>query len=105
MASGRLGKARLAANTDTVIYTVPASMLATVNINACNMGATAATVTFAIAATDAPANGDYYDMSILQASGDIVERTGLLLTAGERVIARATTASVDVRVHGTEEAA
>ena len=103
--SGRLGKARLAADTDTVIYTVPASTLATVNFNAVNMASNAgALVKFSISTTDTPAAGDYYEMSTLLANGDVVERTGIMLSAGERVIARASTNTVDVRVHGIEEA-
>lgn len=105
MASGRLGTARLAANVDTVVYTVPVDTLATVNINCCNTGTAVATVKIAIATTDAPAAGDYYEMSSLEPNGDMVERTGIMLSSGERVIARATTATVDVRVHGIEEEA
>lgn len=105
MASGRLGKARLAADTDTVIYTVPASTLATVNVNCVNTGTAAATVKIAIATTDVPADGDYFELSALAATGGVVERTAIMLSAGERVIVKATTDAVDVRVHGIEEAA
>lgn len=102
MASGRLGTARPAVDTDTVVYTVPAATLATVNINCCNTGTTSATVTISLATTDVPADGDAYHVATLQAGG-VVERTGIMMSAGERVIVRSTTADVCVRVHGIEE--
>lgn len=101
---GRLGTARLAANTDTVIYTVPAGLVASININAINMGSTSTTVTLAISTGSTPSAGDYYEMTALAPDGDTIERAGIILSAGESVIARATTATVDVRVHGIEEA-
>lgn len=104
MASGRLGTAKLAADTDTVVYTVPADTLATVNVNCCNTGTAAALVNIAIATTDVPADGDTFELATLRAAGGVVERTGIMLSAGERVVVRADTATVDVRVHGIEEA-
>lgn len=103
MASGRLGTARLAADTDTVIYTVPADTLATVNINAVNVGTATSIVKIAISTTNTADSGDYFEISSLQASGGVVERTGIMMSAGERVVVRADTVTVDVRVHGIEE--
>lgn len=106
MASGRLGTARLAANTDTVVYTVPADMVATVNICALNQGTTAALVKVALATTNVPAAGDYIEAASVPANGGVLERYGIMAGAGERVIARADKdLTVDVRVHGIEEAA
>jgi hypothetical protein len=103
MPSGRLGTARLAANTDTVVYTVPAGMLATVNVGVLNQGGNEALVTIALSTTDAPAPGDYIEASPVPAGGGVLERYGVMAGAGERVIARADQV-VDVRVHGIEEA-
>lgn len=103
MASGRLGTARPTAETETVVYTVPEATVATVNINCVNTGATAATIKIALSTTDAPVAGEYFEMASLQANGGVVERTGIMMSAGERVVAWATLGTVDVRVHGIEE--
>lgn len=102
MASGRLGTARLTANVDTVVYTVPAGTVATVNIGVLNQGASEALVKIALSTTDVPAAGDYIEASPVSAGG-VLERYGVMAGAGERVIARADQV-VDVRVHGIEEA-
>ena len=105
MASGRLGTARLAVDTDTVVYTVPDGVIATINIGVLNQGAAEANVSVALSTTDVPAAGDYIETSPVPAGGGVLERFGVMAGAGERVIARADhDQTVDVRVHGIEEA-
>lgn len=104
MAVGRLGTARLAANTDTVVYTVPSGMQASISVNAVNMGASDAILKIAISLSDTVSAGDYIEMSTLEANGDIVERSAIILSAGERVIVNSTMGNIDIRVHGVEEA-
>lgn len=105
MASGRLGKATLTAVTQTLLYTVPALTVATVNVRVTNRNATPVKVRVAITEGGAPSVDDYvtYDKQI-EASG-ILEETGMLCSAGEQVYVYADTANVSARVHGFEEAA
>ena len=105
MPSGRLGKALLAATTQTLLYTVPALTVSTVNIRIANQGAAASKVRVAITEGGAPSADDYvtYDKSI--AVGEIMEETGFVCSAGEQVYVYSNTANVSVRVHGFEEAA
>lgn len=103
MASGRLGTARLAANTDTVIYTVPADTVATVNIGVLNQGASEALVRISLSTTGVPVAGDDIEASAVPPGGGVLERFGVMAGAGERVVARSDQ-PVDVRVHGIEEA-
>ena len=106
MASGRLGTARLAANVDTVVYTVPAGMVATVNICVLNQGTSAALVKVALSTANVPAAGDYIEATSVLANGGVLERFGVMAGAGERIIVRADKdLTVDVRVHGVEEVA
>ena len=104
MASGILGQAALSATTDTTVYTVPSSTLAIVNINVVNRSSsTAASVRVALASTATPQTSEYieYDASI--PSNGVLERSGLALNAGERVIIYASTANCSVSVYGLEQ--
>lgn len=104
MASGRLGKASIAANTDADVYTVPAGIVAAANVNICNTGAAAVKVRLAIR-SGALAAADYIEHDADVPAGGVLERTGLALTAGETVVVRASASGVSVRVHGFEETA
>lgn len=101
--SGRLGKAALAANADTDVYTVPAGTVATANVNFCNRGSVAARVRLAVR-NGAIGNADYIEFDADVPPNGVLERTGLVLDAGEIVTVRANTNDVSVRVHGFEEA-
>jgi hypothetical protein len=105
MASGRLGKATLTADTQTLLYTVPALTVATVNIRVANGNATPIKIRVAITEGDVPSVDDYitYDKSI-EAFG-ILEETGMVCSAAEQVYVYSDTTNVSARVHGFEEAA
>jgi hypothetical protein len=108
MAAGKLGAAALTtANVDTAIYTVPASTVATVSISACNKGAAAAKVRIAVGvgSAGAPTAADFLEYDTSVPANGVLERSGVVCSAGEKVFVRASTADVSVRVHGFEEAA
>jgi hypothetical protein len=105
MASGKLGAADLAANTDTLLYTVPASTVATVNVRIANRNASAVKVRVAIGIGASPEVKDYMEYDISIPANGILEDTGIVCSAGEKVWVSSDTASVSVRVHGFEEAA
>lgn len=105
MASGKLGSANLAATTDTLLYTVPASTWATVNIRVANRNSRAAKIRVAIGSGASPALGDYMDYDIPVPENGILEDTGIVCSAGEKVWVRSDLDNVSVRVHGFEEAA
>jgi len=100
--SGRLGTADLEADTNTDVYTVPANAIATVNINVCNR--TANTVTASIALHDGVlTEADYLECDAPIPAHGVLERTGLVMSAGETIVTCASAAGVSVRVHGFEE--
>lgn len=102
MAYGKLAAATLAANTDTVVYTVPDNCLyADLTINILNPDVTDATAQLAIAAADTPAANEYVEKGVvLPANGGILERTNVVASPGERIVVRSTLATTVVRVSG-----
>ena len=105
MASGKLGSANLAAGADMLVYTVPASTVATINIRVANRNAAAAKVRVAIGTGASPDAADYIDYDISVPANGILEDTGLVCSAGEKIWVRSDVANVSVRVHGFEEVA
>jgi len=100
--SGLLGKADLEADTNTDIYTVPPGTLTTANINLCNR--TDNTVTVSIALHDGVlTDADYLECDASIPAHGVLERTGLVMSAGETIITCASAAGVSVRVYGFEE--
>ena len=106
MASGRLGVADVAATTNTLVYTVPAGVTATVNINVVNRNTSAAVVRVAIVDGNvgALAVEDYIEYETSLAAHGILERSGVVMSAGESVVVYSTLANVSIRVYGFEGA-
>ena len=102
MATGRLGASNLSAATDTVLYSCPASTFAVASVSLCNRNATSITVRVAITATASPATSEYieYDTTLL-ASG-VLERTGLVLAAGQNIVVYSSSANVSAVAMGIE---
>lgn len=102
MNSGLLGKASLAANVDTDLCTVTAGTVATVNVNFCN--ATNADIAVRLAVRNgALGAADYIEYDANVPANGVLERSALVLSSGEIVVARAAAAGVSVRAHGFEE--
>ena len=106
MSIGYLGKTKLAANTNTAVYSVPSGKYTTANVAMCNIGDASAKIRLAIvdgAASDL-ADEDYIEYGVDIPAGGVLERTGLTLSAGETVVVWADKNTIVVRVHGYEEA-
>lgn len=104
MATGRLGAVDLSAATDTTVYTCPATTFSVVAVSVCNRGSTSATVRIAVAASATPTAAEWieYDSTIL-AKG-VLERTGIVLAAGQLLVVRSSAVSVNAVVMGIETA-
>ena len=103
MATGRLGANDIPATTDTTVYTCPASTFAVVTVSLCNRNAsTARDIRIAVATSGTPSDAEYieYDASLL-AKG-VLERTGLVLAAGQRIVVYASATDVSAVVYGIE---
>ena len=110
MASGRLGTANLSATTVTDVYTVPAGKVATFNLGITNRNSTQVTVRVALSDTTVTqATDEYieYDTPIAAAGaqGSVLERTKLVLAAGQILTVYSSAANVSAVCWGFEETA
>ncbi len=105
MASGKFGAADLVAATDTEICTVAAGKAATLSVCIANRGSAQVRVRVAISAEAAPAAADYIEYDTPIPANGVLERTGLVLSAGEKIFVRSDLATVSARVHGFDEEA
>jgi hypothetical protein len=113
MTKGLLGKATSQANTNVTAYTVPtvATEYANASILIANLGNDTPggggvddTVNVYIASgSGAPSRGDLIDASVTVPLYGSYERTCVLMSPGERVIVKGTTANLAIRVHGLEK--
>jgi len=103
MASGVLGQQALNATTNTTVYTTPADTVAYANINVVNINATPIVVRLAIAAGTTPLAAEYIEYEAEIAGYGVLERTGIVLNSGKRIVAYSNISSVSVAVYGVEE--
>lgn len=103
MASGILGQSDLAATTNTTVYTVPASKVATFTVNCCNRSSNSVTVRLALASSGTPALSEWIEYDTAIPANGVLERTGLVAHAAERLVAYAGAANVSVSVYGFED--
>ena len=104
MANGRLGIADLSANTNTTVYTVPAANFAVITLSMCNRSATQRSIRVAVAGADTPTSGEYieYDTSLVRHC--TLERTGIVVSAGQKIVVHANSVDVSAVVYGLETA-
>ena len=103
MASGILGQANPAAATNTTVYTVPASVTATFNINVTNLTGGAVSVNVAIAGTGTPTNAEYIEFQTIIPANGVLERGGIVAGTGKNVVVNCSSASCSVSVYGFEQ--
>jgi hypothetical protein len=105
MSSGRLGAVDILATTNTAIYSVPSGKVATVNINVCNRNAAEIAIRLAVldGAIGTLANEDYIEYDVPMFDNGVLERTGIVISDGQTVVAYSDTANVSVQVWGWEE--
>jgi hypothetical protein len=103
MATGILGTpSDLAATTNTTIYTVPTSTFAVVTVSICNRSASAVTVRLAVAAASTPTNAEYLEFGVSLGANSVLERTGIVMEAGKRLVVYSSATSVNAVAYGIE---
>ena len=105
MATGKLGANDLSATTNTTVYTCPAETYAVVSINICNRGSSTTGIRIAIADAATPGAAEYIEYDTEVFSKNVLERTGIVLAATQRIVVYSTQASVSAVVVGIETAA
>lgn len=102
MANGRLGAADLAANTNTTLYN-PATLTGTVTVSLCNRSATGVLVRLALASTATPTDAEWLEYDQYLPPAGVLERTAIVVGAGQLLVARANGAGVSAVGFGFEE--
>ena len=103
MATGTLGQSNPAAVTNTTVYTVPVGKNAVFNISVANSSGTPIAVRLAIAAAATPTAAEYIEYDTIILGNSVLERGGLVASAGKLVVAYSSTAAAAVNVYGYEE--
>ena len=105
MANGRLAAVTPTANTDTLLYQVPAAATASVAIAICNTNSLTTNIRISIenssAVGIASTNCIEFDMSILGESA--MERGGLVLGNQQKLFCNSSVSGVNFIVYGYEE--
>ena len=105
MPTGRLGAANLSAAANTTVYDCPDNTFGVVTLSVCNRSASAVTIQVAIclAATAAtPDPSEYIEFDVSLAAKGVLERTGIVMAADQRLVVRSSAASVNAVVYGIE---
>lgn len=100
---GLLGSFDLASATDTTIYTVPVGKQAACSVNLCNRSAADINVRIALTDGSATASKNYIEYGALLSAGGVLERTGIVLSAGEIINVYASASGISAGVWGIEE--
>lgn len=87
------------------LLVVPANSSFTGNIRLTNRNQTEVTVRVAITKTATPDPADYIEYDVVIPGNEVLEDTGLVLTAGEFFYISTSVSSVSVRIHGYQESA
>ena len=102
MATGRLGANDLAATTNTTVYTVPADTFSVVTVNICNRATGTRDVRLALASADSPTNAEWLEFDTEVLANGVLERGGIVMDAGKKIVAYANSTDVSVVVYGIE---
>jgi hypothetical protein len=105
MATGRLAANDITAATNTTVYTVPADTYTVATLSLCNRGSATTTISVAVADADTPTNGEYIEFETELLAKNVLERTGLVLSADQRIVINSSEADVSAVLVGIETAA
>lgn len=86
MATGRLGGTDLTTTSATSVYTCPVTTFSVVSLSVCNRTALAVTVRIALTSSSTPpATTDYLEYDASLSANGVLERTGIVMAAGNQL--------------------
>ena len=103
MSTGLLGSNATVAGVNAVVYTVPTGKVSVITLNICNGTAATTPVSVALSTSTTPTVGEFIEKDVYVIPGGVLERTGIVLGAAERIIVNAGAANVAVVAYGYEE--
>jgi len=103
MATGKLGSIDLDPGIETVVYTCPADTFTVAAVSFCNRGNSPASVRLAITTdSDTPELSEFIEYDVEVAAKGVLERTGIVLGADNRIVARSSSVNTSVVAFGIE---
>ena len=105
MATGRLAAQDVSGATLTTVYECPADTYTVASISICNRGTDTSNISLAICDAATPVNGEYIEFETGLLSKNILERTGIVLAATQKIVILSSQASISAVVVGIETAA
>ena len=102
MATGKLAGVNITAGTYTQIYECPTTTFAVVTVSVCNRGSSASLIRLTVSDDFPPGDSDYIEFDTSLAANGVLERTGIVLAAGQKISAKSSSASVSIVVYGIE---
>lgn len=104
MPTGRLGALNLSATSNTVLYEPLINTFGVVTVNMVNRGATAVAVRIAIATSSSPGDTEYIEYGVSLGANAVLERTGLVVGYGQKIVVYASAANISAVAYGIETA-
>ena len=104
MASGILGQTDITStNTDTSIYTVPASKTASLTLSLVNRGSASAAIRVGLCESGTIGNAEFIEYETILPPKGVLERTGIVMQATKQLVVRTDTANISASAYGFEE--
>lgn len=103
MATGILQPgSNLSAVENTTVYIVPAATFTVATVSVCNRSSSTVTIRLAVSTTGAPNAADYLEFGTQILANGVLERSGIVLQTGYRLVAYSSAVDVNVVVFGIE---
>ena len=106
MATGKLGAQDIPAGTvgaGTSVYSCPPTTFAVVSLSLCNRSTTSSrNIRVALSTSTTPANADFIEFDSELLAKGVLERTGIVLAAGQQIIVYANGTDISAVVYGIE---
>jgi len=102
MATGRLGATALTASANATVYEVPADTFSVVTVNITNRNASDRQIRLALAEVDTPVDAEWLEYDTTLLGTGVLEKTGIVMDAGKKIVAYANGTECNVVVYGIE---